>query len=111
MVQKSGAEAEKGAPRSEWYCKTTAELRSVSARSLDRIFATKLNTMHVLAKSVACGWRLALLTSISPQIGRKPRPAMLIATLMILPTVLERFSDAAKVVLLDDAAQPKLWEL
>jgi hypothetical protein len=34
---------------------------------------------------------------------------MLIATLMILPTVLERFSDAAKVVLLDDAAQPKLW--
>jgi hypothetical protein len=27
------------------------------------------------------------------------------------PTVLERFSDAAKVVLLDYAAQPKLWEL
>jgi len=62
MVQKVGAEAEKG-PRSEWYCKIMAEIARLFSRSPDRIFATKLNILHVLAKSVACGMAPGLLTS------------------------------------------------
>jgi hypothetical protein len=118
MVQKSGAEAEKRGPRSEWYCKTMAELRSITAKKFEPYFCNEAGHSALsFAKSVACGWGASLShVNKSSKLDANPCPAIAycntndcISPPMDPPTVLERFSDAAKVVLLDYAVQPKLW--
>ena len=62
----------KGPPEVEWYCKITARIGAHLNRFKPYFCNEAEQFMHVLAKSVACGWRLALLTSEAPKLEAKP---------------------------------------